>query len=297
MRFISLTILLSFYLMTANADVVVFGDSLSDPQTYSSPSNTSWVERLQTVYGISSINYAKGGAGSGAANDNFYTVNSSTLFTKGALGQVSDYLNSSASSNCNSAARGHVIWVGTNDMIIGAQLDPFSATLAPGVTGTVGVTALIQNFRNAFLPTHTNQEYYEAVINSYTVPNIGSAIDSLQGCGAKTIMVTGLFDLGHGNIDIPDPATVAEKQLATHATKCLNRGLKNLVSSKNIQYPSTSVIYTDISSIVPVPFDEIHLDTTSQTEVLNKMLACDASGTCAANTANDPAPSKCNLTL
>ena len=224
------------------AKVIVFGDSMSDPATYTGVPDKTWPRQMaERVFSHEVVgNYATGGAVSGAEDDYVYEIDGVTLEANGLLGQVSDYVLLSEFIEVDV----FVIWIGTNDLVIASQLDPFTRPDGLVVTATKRVI----NDRIAL--NLSDEDYYKFIIDQYTVKNINEAAQTLSPFGE--VIVVGPFDLGKADVAAKKPA------LATAASMYLHTQL------------AADVTLIDMSVTT---VDAIHFDHAAQKEVLDMIVA------------------------
>lgn len=236
------------------ARIVAFGDSLTANETYLDVPDQSWIQQMARgllPHGILD-NFAEGGSVSGQGDHYVYQMNGVTLQTMGLLGQIQEYLSASYRGDV------HVIWSGINDLVIGAQLDPF--TTAAGVKVTA--TSLVTEFRETFIgeQLHTDDEYLRYVVSNYLAVNIDAAIGALREAGIQKIIVIGFYPLQVTGVG--QRASVRKRALT--ATLLGNDALRSVCQSRN-------VVFVDLEDMDPTFIDEIHLDHKAQTEVLKRI--------------------------
>lgn len=251
--------------------IVAFGDSLTDPDTYNNVADEPWIIQVEddVVFRHEiGVNLAEGGSVSGWKReingeevfDHVYQMDGVTLAALGMLGQVNVYKQSNLHNN-NLSNRDDVvfvIWTGTNDTVIAAQLDPF--TTSDGVL--VDSTQIVKDDRQWYFdnnPGATDLHYAEFVIDNYTIKNIEAAITELESFGE--VVVVGPFNLG------TTPLAIQRDRVppATHASHYFQNQLMHALENSHGRF--VSLIDLDVTTI-----DEIHLDHLAQGEVMERIV-------------------------
>ena len=226
--------------------VAAFGDSLTDPNTYVDLPDRTWLQQMESsLFPVEvAANKASGGAVSGKAGDWVYSMDGAVLETPGMLGQVDEFIAEDIEADV------HVIWVGTNDLVIASQLDPF--TTVGGMR--VEASQRVQDDRAAL--RLGKRAYADFIVDNYTVPNIREAVAKLSPRGE--VVVIGPFCM---------EKTIVANQSSRTRSICLyaRRRLNNVLKNSPLPY------YVDLSNIDVAAVDEVHLGQESQRQVMQKV--------------------------
>lgn len=240
--------------------LTTFGDSFTAAATFSGQDFGPWIGMLQhgPFHHELKHNFASGGAVSGGATDYAYEIDGEILRTKGVLGQIEDYITDGVDSDS------HVIMVGTNDILLSAQLDPFTTAAGNIVTAS----PLVTGFRAAYLPDHTDIQYMEFIIHSYLAKNIKTGINKLQQAGAENIVVVGYFNLQ----DTPLLANASEEK----ANRVALASVEAMMAVKQVCL-NQHVYFVDIFDVPLQPFDEVHPNGQTNFALMNRIRQANSS--------------------
>ncbi len=234
--------------------LVFFGDSLLDTRGIYSGKESNIVQLLQnSILPFIITNYAEGGSLTGGAEEYAYKINGEILKAKGLQGQVSDYL-----AQYMVAPDAIIIWSGTNDSVIGAQLDPFETA-----DGQVTASELVVAQR-ILLDAVANPFVYINEVVKYIIQNYRFAASRLHARypTARIIFIT---PLNLSLVPISDFGSKAEIRAAV-----MYKQLITAMKEEITPLPNCTIV--DIVNIVHTIIDAIHLDTKAQTAVCMQLL-------------------------
>lgn len=237
------------------ASIAAFGDSLTASETYQGVTDLSWLDHIQegpfyhTLHG----NYAIGGSVSGQADHYVYEINGETLEAIGLLGQIRQYL------EAGQLADTHVIFSGTNDLLIASRMDPFVSRSGNSVVAT----SLVEEFRSFYLGEagRSGAEYTKYIVDNYLVANIGMAIDLLRSAGAVNIVLVGYMDFSNTPVANSNAGRQARAKLAVDLA---NQAIRDLAAEKG-------VLLAELLDLQVGTIDEIHTNNETNLEISRRI--------------------------
>lgn len=236
-------------------ELAIFGDSLAAEDGVYAGDQDNFVQLLRNSilpFHISA-NYAVGGSINGEAGDYVYVVNGVTLQAKGLLGQIDLFIANAPPTDAI------IIWSGTNNLVIGAQLDPFIDE-----NGGVGVTPFVSDVRTELNAVGDPYGYLSKVV-FFTMLNFEAAKNKLRAAYPTTpIIFIGALPIGrtplahYGNNDVT---------LAFNASADLEDAMENQIPAWDVNCHYVSLEFMKVTCQ-----DMIHLDTAGQRRVFEKLV-------------------------
>lgn len=248
--------------------VIAFGDSLSSQDTLVPHGQANWYTQLPTgPFPHTPLhNRAEGGAVTGP--DNVYTWNGVEKHAPGIVQQVDAYIGSSYYMG----AATHVIWPGTNDLVIACMLDPFQIIdpANPWAPINISVTPVVSDYRHVHFSVRGEsvEDYVAAVVRDYTTVHLESAITALKAAGVpgRNIVVVGPWQLQKAPLVVQHTLAPAKIALAALGTELLRSAVKDVARNHGVNL-------AHVDGITPTFVDPIHLDEGTHLHVRNAIVA------------------------